>query len=488
MNKLTLGILFTLLTTSIEVSAQSLVTLANLRAQKGTPPATVFLSDIGKEGLFYYSPSDSGKADDGGIIIATADGKRYRRSFSGAINAKWFGMKENDPSFDNAPALMAAIAASSYGQEILLDANYYFNNSITIPKTKKIKLTSLGNLIFGKKDGFIIQGTHNIYIENITGLSYGANGHPSYDEMVGSGIILNNSSNSDITVQNVYGFRNAIVVKGSMVDGNINGSQYNKIQFSYLNRNKVGILITTDNVGKNWVNENTFTGGRITGVTGLLMAKGAEQTDRFNGNKFYNIGFENLVTCIDVSFAYYNSFNSPRFELFTNGISFKNGSSDNTIISASIYEKTFVNIGPRTMFIGTLLTPSGVRAGNINIGTDEGDKFVSLSTKVNVGGVASKETTGILASLTQAPARKSITVNQSYFVTPDYSVVFVDSSSNSEIYFPNVAVYVDREITIKNVSSTRLVKAVGIDPNDVNVIQPGGSMTVKSDGIAWRKI
>ncbi|MBJ7312013.1 hypothetical protein ACFOLJ_23505 [Rugamonas sp. CCM 8940] len=211
--------------------------------------------------------------------------------------------------------------------------------------------------------------------------------NPNYASLLGSGITLDNGGGANVVAQFVSGFKNGIVLKGSMTDGKANGSQYNKVQFGYLYQNAVGILLTTDDTGTNWVNENTITGGRIAGETGLLAVKGAQQTDPYNGNKFYNIGFEGLVNGIDTSFFKFNYIISPRFEQVQNGINFRGGwSSDNTIVATALKESVFVSgtgtdyrTAPRTVFFGKLLTnPGQVTSGEYSFADQDG-RFISVN-------------------------------------------------------------------------------------------------------------
>lgn len=96
---------------------------------------------------------------------------------------------------------------------------------------------------------------------------------------------------SELNVRHIQFFEKGILFK---CKDNSNYSQYNKITFDYIENTPYGIYFDgTEHAG--WVNENTFTGGRIRGGFGIFMIGGTSESNiGFNGNKFYNIGFEEL--------------------------------------------------------------------------------------------------------------------------------------------------------------------------------------------------
>ena len=67
----------------------------------------------GIAGVFQYDPTDTTSADNGGTIIVGADGRRWKRDFSGAVNVKWFGAKgdwNGIDGTDDTGAIQAALA------------------------------------------------------------------------------------------------------------------------------------------------------------------------------------------------------------------------------------------------------------------------------------------------------------------------------------------------------------------------------------------
>ena len=65
------------------IGTTSLVTTVNTRG-------VVSVGD-GGHGVWYYDPTDTTSTDNIGTIVVTADGKRWKRLYSGAANLKWFG-------------------------------------------------------------------------------------------------------------------------------------------------------------------------------------------------------------------------------------------------------------------------------------------------------------------------------------------------------------------------------------------------------------
>ena len=132
----------------------------------------------------------------------------------------------------------------------------------------------------------------------------------SYDKVnfntaIGCGLTLDNYYNSSIKIGEILGFKTGLLLKGTL------GSQYNKIDFFSISNCKEPIkLLTTKET--QWVNENTFTGGRIGGNVGITL-NGISGKDIINNNKFYNIGFEGVNDLLIKSIgARYNSYFNPR--------------------------------------------------------------------------------------------------------------------------------------------------------------------------------
>ena len=127
----------------------------------------------------------------------------------------------------------------------------------------------------------------------------------NFKTVIGCGLTLDNYYNSSIKIGEILGFNTGLLLKGTL------GSQYNKIDFfSISNCNEPIKLLTTKET--EWVNENTFTGGRVGGNVGITL-NGISGKDVMNNNKFYNIGFEGVKELLIKSIgARYNYYFNPR--------------------------------------------------------------------------------------------------------------------------------------------------------------------------------
>ena len=180
----------------------------------------------------------------------------------------------------------------------------YLTNPINIIMKEGCELI-LNCKIICKDDinAIIINGnrvSNNIYIKSLISFN-----NLDFISVVGNGITLDNYYNSSIKIGEILGFNTGLLLKGTL------GSQYNKIDFFSISNCKEPIkLLTTKET--QWVNENTFTGGRVGGNVGITL-KGISGKDIINNNKFYNIGFEGVKVLLIKSIgARYNSYFNPR--------------------------------------------------------------------------------------------------------------------------------------------------------------------------------
>lgn len=73
-------------------TAKPIANYTALRAYTGNA-TQIRITANGLSGFFYYDASDTVSADNGGTIIVSSNGKRWKRLFDGAVNVKWFGAK-----------------------------------------------------------------------------------------------------------------------------------------------------------------------------------------------------------------------------------------------------------------------------------------------------------------------------------------------------------------------------------------------------------
>jgi len=72
------------------------LTITQIRLLSGVLSNPNFLTtDIGQEGNWYYDSTDTTTPDNTGTVLVTADGKRIKRIYSGAVNVAWYGIFPN---------------------------------------------------------------------------------------------------------------------------------------------------------------------------------------------------------------------------------------------------------------------------------------------------------------------------------------------------------------------------------------------------------
>lgn len=112
--------------------AQELHDYAALRTFTGDG-SSVLLLRRGISGYFIYDQTADTAADNGGTVIVSANGRRWRRTYSGPLDVAWFGATgdfSNDDSHSIQAAIDAAFAASE-GQ-VLLGARHTLSRPITV--------------------------------------------------------------------------------------------------------------------------------------------------------------------------------------------------------------------------------------------------------------------------------------------------------------------------------------------------------------------
>ncbi|TMV52753.1 hypothetical protein FE783_00725 [Paenibacillus mesophilus] len=105
------------------------VTMEELRALAAPDPVDLFyVTNRGREGVFYYDASDTASTDNSGTVLVSSSGPRFKRVFDGAIDVKWFGAR-GDGSTDDTAAIRLAIAALRNGGSLYFPAGEYIIDS-----------------------------------------------------------------------------------------------------------------------------------------------------------------------------------------------------------------------------------------------------------------------------------------------------------------------------------------------------------------------
>ena len=129
--------------------AKSLQDYAALRAYTGRA-TRIYITGLlvtakpaGIAGVFQYDSTDTTSTDNGGTIIVGADGRRWKRDYSGYLNAKWFGAVGNGYDNDTTPIQNAINSVPSGGATVLLPyGSYLITEKLT--QTKRVRLIGEG--------------------------------------------------------------------------------------------------------------------------------------------------------------------------------------------------------------------------------------------------------------------------------------------------------------------------------------------------------
>jgi len=220
----TTGLTALLVIVSAIAFSQTRITLASLKTGTVSTTQTYFVTDAGKEGLFYYDSKDVSSADNGGTVIVNGT-KRFKRLYSGYLDARWFGMVGNYNGVsgtDNAAAFKAAIAGARKDEVLLVPAGqYYVSTSIAMPTTKKVNFLIYGDIYFAKGFGFIIEGLNQEFkcYGSIIGKNSGATTEATFAAYSGTGVYLKNAYNCEVHVNEIKNFKNGIEQAGDKSGG-----------------------------------------------------------------------------------------------------------------------------------------------------------------------------------------------------------------------------------------------------------------------------
>ncbi len=334
---------FTLLVLGCVLSAipafsQIQITMALLRttASASTTQSYV-ITDAGREGVFYYDVKDLSSADNGGTVIVNGT-KRYKRVYSGALDARWFGMTPDysgGVGTDNTAAFMAALNAAKRNQLVVVPhGSYYVKSTIALPLTtiKKVYVEIYGDIYFARGAGFVVEGVNQSLKSYglLSGGNTGATTEAGFAAYSGTGVYIKNAYQCDVEVNEVKDFKYGIHMSGDKSGGTPNGCQYNKVKFNTIHHNHTQIRVSTFGTttgGANWNNSSFWYGGQLGrgpagtygsgGWFGVVLVRDPTSIpgDPINGHMFYDVGFEGLEKAIVMSHANYNSFFGGRFEL-----------------------------------------------------------------------------------------------------------------------------------------------------------------------------
>lgn len=163
----------------------SVATIAGLRARAGGGgPVYVqgyYVAGDGGGGLFREDPGDNATADDGGMVIVSADGTRFKRDFLGSVNAKWFGAKFDydtgtKTGTDDTTALQASIdyIQTAGGGVVQMPLGYARITAVLVLTADNVQLRGSGRAVTGGSVPVLVwdvddASIHGINVDNGAG-------------------------------------------------------------------------------------------------------------------------------------------------------------------------------------------------------------------------------------------------------------------------------------------------------------------------------
>lgn len=402
---------------------------------------------------------------------------------------------------DNTPYMNAALAAApNNGVLYIPPGSYKFNETIRWPTNKNVFLISYGNLYFGDDTAFIIDGSSRALV--FYGAIYGRNqlGTINYSGQTNPGIYMRNLYNSSVAVNVVSGFKYAFKVGGFA-----GGNQYNKISYNLLQRNSVGIQICAEGPttnGPRWSNENTYVGGQIGCDTGIVYLKDAIPGDRYNGNKFYNTGFEFSGNNIPMKVAILGDWSTNN--VFYGGRIEPIGVDKEFLCTGDVNAMQFYgwymqdawlnNMGYGAVVVGAIYSNSGILIGNEAYGYQYSPNGTYQNGRMRVKGLRwSLTVSNELASNIDVEwvlDTDILTTSASYTVQQGIDFVKVQyAGGTNTTTLPNAQIRANRAVTIKNLHATNSVTVAGATSGSIITIPGGGGcITYYSDGNVWYDI
>lgn len=198
----------------------------------------------------------------------------------------------------------------TYGSNYIIvipRGQYHATGTITLNVTN-IQFYCFGEIISSASPAIIhnrVNGT--VYLYRLTG----TNVTNSIGFLVGGNTMPVAQGNSNYTLPYISNFDTCLKLEGSSGYG----VQNNNFFLTRMDYFKTAIVLSTDDNGVSWVNENRFYNGWCFGYegnsgneVGVKFIKGANQTDPFNGNRFIYFSCEGCATMFDLAFAERNSF------------------------------------------------------------------------------------------------------------------------------------------------------------------------------------
>ena len=245
------------------------------------------------------------------IILSDYDGELSNTN----VNIAWFGIKENNVSFNNAPIIAKVL--NTFHRGVLIGLDVYFSTPINIDgfdgTDTKSSLISLDcNLHFNGANnvGDIISFSNiydtRLFIKSLDNAS---------DSTNNNGLRFNGAKRNNIEIISILGFSTNVLIKPI----NNDGFAQNRISIKESSAYKVNCNCLVLDATNGWINDNYFSDCYFSKVSasaditviGVTIISG---TYRPNTNIFNKTSFEWNTKCIVFDGGIQNYFNRARTE------------------------------------------------------------------------------------------------------------------------------------------------------------------------------
>lgn len=405
---------------------------------------------------------------------------------------------------DNSPAMNDAIAAATDNGVIYIPPGAWkFNSTITWPTTKRVFLICYGDLFFGTNTAFIVAGNRGQMLW-INGRLLGTDQYttPNYTGLTSAGIWLKAAQNATISLNIVSGFEDGVRLGGDATGtAPANGTQYCRVVFSWLYRNKRSIHFKpvggTTNSNGNYANANFFYGGQVGGEEGVRFTRDVTQNSRFSDNVFYNFGFEASQTFpmaygIVGEYAVNQQFIGGRMEPLgvTNKLSLTTDCDGFGFIGWYFQDAWLATPGNSIHIEGSIYGSGGLIIGNIGDGYYYSPTTTFQNGRVRITGT--KRSPSVAAALASnidvvwATETDALATGATYTVPTGITLAKINyAGGTNTTTLPDATLFPNISITVKNLQASNTVTVSGPNAGSITSIPGYGSVTYQSDGNVW---
>ena len=296
---------------AVNASAATLADYTALRAYSGASTAlrvsgyTASGAPLGINGLFTVDITDTTSADNGGTIIVSSSGKRWKRVYDGAVNILWFGVL-GDGTTNNSTAIQA-VFNSTLTQIYFPKGVYKISTGLTFTSGISIEFEQGASLLAGTASMTMLSAPVAAYGSQLINLTLDGNSLATVTGLSVQNMRLRGACISNISLKG--GLTNGMILEGCFGLLVSNPASYNNVNNPIiLTDNCSGIMIecpqldnTANDTGTGiYVNHTTYGNLGVVIDGGYIQGFNIGVLDTHYGTKIRNTYFEQNITA-DVS-------------------------------------------------------------------------------------------------------------------------------------------------------------------------------------------